>query len=147
MSTIGNGSNGNDRRELLERRAALVRARIEERLQVLEHRRDGLVHRVQNLTKPPLSIVAFAVVGLAGAALLVQRARQRRRRSLELFGRRAPRRGWFARTLEKAAVSVGAAALHRLGTWGLDSLARPAPRAPRSLPAPPRPTVSRLPGA
>lgn len=145
MSTPGNGSNGNDRRELLERRAAMVRERIEQRLEVLEHRRDGFVRRVQSFTKPPIAIVAVVAVGVVGAALLLRRARRQRAR-LDWLGGPAPRRGWLARSFEKAAVSLGAAALHRLGVFGLDSALGPAPRA-AVVPLPPRPNAPRLPRA
>lgn len=145
MSTPGNGSNGNERRALLERRAAMVRERIEQRLEVLEHRRDGFVRRVQSFTKPPLAlaIVAVVAVGVVGAALLIRRARRRHAR-LEWLGRSEPRRGWLARSFERAAVTLGAAALHRLGVWGLDNTLGPAQRAPM-LPLPPRPNAPRLP--
>ena len=141
MST-GQEPNGNDRREQLERRAALVRARIEERLQLLEVRRDGLVKRVQSLTRPPLHLVLLVTAGVAGSIWIVHRARRRERTRLDLLPRRPRRRGWFARTLEKAVVSVGVAALHRLGTWGIDHWIGPDPRLRRPLP--PRPDMSRL---
>jgi hypothetical protein len=140
----GNGSNGNDRRALLERRAAMVRERIEQRLEVLEHRRDGLVRRVQSITKPPIAVVAVVAIGVIGAALLLRRARRRRQAGLEWMGRPQPRRGWLARSFERAAISLGAAALHRVGVLGLDSALGPAHRAP-VLPLPPRPNGPRLP--
>jgi len=143
-SPHGNGSNGNERRALLERRAALVRERIEQRLDVLGHRRDGFIRRVQSFTKPPFAVAAVVAVGVVGAALLLRRARRRRQR--EWLGQPAPRRGWLARSFERAAVSLGAAALHRLGVWGLDSALGPAQRAP-VLPLPPRPNAPRLPRA
>jgi hypothetical protein len=142
MSMLGSGSNGNDRRALLERRAALVRERIEQRLEVLEQRRDGLIRRVQSFTKPPLSVIAVLGVGMVGAALLI-RARRRQARFAWL-PQRKPDQGWLARSFQKAAVSLGAAALHRLGAWGVESALRPGGQAPR-LPLPPRPNAPRLP--
>jgi hypothetical protein len=144
MSTLGSGSNGNDRRALLERRAALVRERIEQRLEVLEQRRDGLVKRVQNFTRPPLAVFAVLAVGAVGVALLVQRARRRRHARFDWLPQRQPEHGWLARSLQRAAVSLGAAALHRVGAWGLESALGPSARPPR-LPLPPRPNGPRLP--
>lgn len=145
MSTPGNGSNGNERRALLERRAAMVRERIEQRLEVLERRRDSLIQRVQSLTKPPVTVVAVLVVGVIGVALLVRRARRRKQARFAWLAQRPPERGWLARSLEKAAVSLGAVALHRLGALGIESALGPAQRAPAALPLPPRPNAPRLP--
>ena len=143
MSTLGNGSNGNDRRALLERRAALVRERIEQRLEVLEGRRDRLVERVQRIAKPPWPVLAVVAVGVLGATLLVRRARRRRARP-EWMGRVESDRGWLGRSFQKAAVSLGAAALHRLGVWGLDNALGPQQHPPMRL-LPPRPNGPRLP--
>jgi hypothetical protein len=121
---------------VLERRAALVRERIEQRLEVLERRRDGLVQRVQSLTRPSLAVAAVLAVGVFGI-LLVQRARRRRQARFDWLARREPEPGWFSRAFEKAAVSLGAAALHRLGAWGVHSAMSRAPSAPSLPPAPP----------
>lgn len=142
MSGPANGSNGNDRRALLERRAAMVRERIEQRLDVLDRRREGFVRRVQSFTHPPVAAVAVVAIGVVGVALLL-RARRRRQARFEWPGR-TQRRGWLVRSFERAAVSLGAAALHRLGVWGIDNTLRPAQRAP-VLALPPRPNAPRLP--
>ena len=82
MSSIGK-TNGDDRREVLERRAALVRARLEQRLDVLDKRRDNLVHRVQSLTKPPVPMLALLAVGVLGTIWIVRRSRSSSRASSE----------------------------------------------------------------
>lgn len=146
MSSIGK-TNGDDRREVLERRAALVRAQLEQRLDVLDKRRDNLVHRVQSLTKPPVPMLALLAVGVLGTVWIVRRSRSSSRKSSETRyltePRQRPQRGWFARALQKAAVVLGAAALRRVGAWSLDHWLGPDIPA-RRLPAPPRPSAPRL---
>jgi hypothetical protein len=144
MNAPGSGSNGNDRRALLERRAAVVRERIEQRLEVLEHRRDGLVQRVRSVAKASYVIAAVVAVGVVGAALIVRARRRRQQAHLQWLGRPEPR-GWFSQSFEKAAVSLGAATLHRLGAWGLDNALRPAQHSSGQRALPPRTAAPRLP--
>ncbi|MDQ2643118.1 MAG: hypothetical protein M3020_04840 [Myxococcota bacterium] len=78
----GNGSNG-DRLHELEREAAAARSRLNERLAVLDERKDRLVQSVKGATRPPLSLVLIAGVGLAATVLIVRSLRRRRVGALE----------------------------------------------------------------
>lgn len=139
MTIMGEAPNG-ERRAQLERRAAVVRERLEARLQLLEQRRDGLVQRVRTLTTPPVSIALVAVVGvcaLAWFALRVRRARPRGISGLVLRAAPPKRSSGLGKMLQKALLSAGIAMLRRAGTRSFDRWLAAGPH--RALPASPTP--------
>lgn len=142
-----------DRRKQLERRAEAVRSRLEQRLDLIDHRAHRLVNVARAATSQPAAVALLAVAGIAATILVVRGARrrnvgpgQRLGSALQpLFGRYAgpavPRaEGFFVRALKRAAISLVAVAVQRLGTQGMDRLLAGAPSSPAA--APPRPGVS-----
>lgn len=112
-----------ERRAQLERRAAEVRARLEQRLQLLEQRRDGLVHRVRTLTTPPVSVAIVALAGVAGALWLAYRAGTRRRYPGKvMLVRQSGKPSAVGRLLRRFAISLGVAVLRRMTARGVERL-------------------------
>lgn len=132
----GNGSNG-DRLESLEREAAASRSRLNERLSVLDGRKDRLVQSVKNATKPPLSLLVLAGVGIAATVLIVRRIRRRRVGSLERVATQwlaaleppAPPSPLFI-ALKRGAISLAAQGVQELGRRGMERWAPPHPGPP-----------------
>lgn len=113
-----------ERRAQLERRAAEVRARLEQRLQLLEQRRDGLVHRVRALTTPPVSVAIVAVAGVASALWLAYRAGMRRRdMGRVMVVGQSGKPSALGRMLRRVAISLGVALLRRMTARGVERLA------------------------
>jgi len=128
----GNGSNG-DRLESLEREAAAARSRLSERLSVLDERKDRLVRSVKGATKPPLSLLIVAGVGLAATVLIVRRIRRRRVGALERVATQwlaaleppPPPDSAFVSALKRGAVSLVAQGVQELGRRGVERWAPP----------------------
>lgn len=127
----GNGSNG-DRLESLEREAAAARSRLNERLAVLDERKDRLVRSVKGAAKPPLSLLLLAGVGIAATVLIVRRVRRRRVGALERVATQ-----WLAAleppappspvvsALKRGAISLVAQGVQELGRRGMERWAPP----------------------
>jgi hypothetical protein len=148
MSTSTEVTNG-DRREQLEHRAAEVRRRLEQRLNVIDDRRDQLTAVARAALHPPTRVVLIAAAGAVTTALVVRSIRRRRRQQTwaALLSPAVPERsnggesGLFASAFKKAALSLIAVAVQRLGTRGLDLLLAESPAA-APVPQPPRPRAS-----
>jgi len=146
MSSTNEVTNG-DRREQLEHRAAEVRRRLEQRLEVIDERRHQLTAVARAAIRPPASVVLIAAAGAVTTALVVRSIRRRRSRQQgwpALLGaaQERPREGGLlANALKRAALSFIAVAAQRLGTRGLDLLLAEAPTVP-PVPQPPRPRAS-----
>jgi hypothetical protein len=139
MSEAGEAMNG-ERRTQLERRAEAVRARLERRLEALDERRDHLVELAQRAMRPPVSVIVLGAAGLVGAAVIVHQIRKRpspgQRWGAAMLGV-SPRRpdSFLVKAFKRAALSLVATLVHRVGTRGLDRLLPEAP--PPSLPEAP----------
>jgi hypothetical protein len=146
MSSTSEVTNG-DRREQLEHRAAEVRRRLEQRLDVIDDRRQQLTAIARAAIRPPVSVVLIAAAGAVTTALVVRGIRRRRSREQSWAALLAPAQeparegGLFANAFKKAALSLIAVAVQRLGTRGLDLLLAEAPAVP-PVPVPPRPRPS-----
>lgn len=123
-------SERNGRRELLEHRAEEVRARLAQRLSLIDERRHRFADVARAATRPPLSFVLLAAAGIAATLFIVQRMRARRTRSRDLSQLlRGPARekSFLVQGLERAATSLVAGAAQRIGRRGLDRLLAEAP--------------------
>lgn len=141
MSRMGEGMNG-DRRVQLEQRAEAVRSSLERRLDALDERRDQVLDLAQRITRPPVVAVLIGAASLVGVALVVRR-REKRPGRRQRFGAavlgvpaRQPK-GFFAKAFERAALSLVATLVQRVGTRGLDRLLpEAAPPTPSDMPRP-----------
>ena len=127
----GNGSNG-DRLETLEREAAAARSRLNERLAVLDERKDRLVQSVKGATRPPVPLLILAGVGIAATVLIVRGLRRRRVGALERVATQ-----WLAAleppappspvmsALKRGAISLVAQGVQELGRRGVERCAPP----------------------
>ena len=138
---MGESMNG-DRRTRLEQHAEAVRARLERRLDALDERREHLVQLAKKLSRPPVSVVLLATAAAVGTLLVAQQLRRRPSRS-KRFGAALlgvpPQRpdSFLVKAFKRAALSLVATVVQRVGTRGLDRLL---PENPRPLlPEPPRP--------
>jgi hypothetical protein len=142
MTSSSEVTNG-DRREELEHRAAEVRRRLEQRLNVIDDRREQLTAVARAAIKPPVSVVLIAAAGAVTTALVVRGIRRRRNRqswaALLSPAQEPARESLLANAFKKAAMSLIAVAVQRLGTRGLDLLLAEGPAAAPPVPLPPRP--------
>jgi hypothetical protein len=77
MSSSDDLSN-DDRRDNLEREAEAVRARLSNRLALLDSRKDRVVDSVKAMAKPPLSLLLLgAGVAIFATVLIVRKLRHR----------------------------------------------------------------------
>jgi hypothetical protein len=140
MSGVGEISNG-DRRTQLEERAQAVRSRLEERLEVLDDRRDRVVAIARKAVRPPFGVLLLGVAGVLATGIIVRKLSRRPSTADRIFSLlQAPpvrsTEGFLARAIKGAVLSVVATAVQRLSTQGLDRfLPEPAP----PVPAVPRP--------
>jgi hypothetical protein len=127
-------SEPNGHREHLEQRAAEVRARLEQRLELIDERRHHLAAVARSAARPPLSWLLLAAAGIAATLFVVHRVRSGRARAPRYSNGVRPEKGVLRQGLERAATSLVAVAAQRLGRQGLDRLlAEPAggPSQPR----------------
>lgn len=139
------GETNGDRIEQLEQRAREVRSRLEQRLDLLDARRQRMVDLARAATRPPASIALMAAVGATAAAIIVYKVRQRQRPAARLqrafapLVQRAPlpeSDGMIMRAVKRSVVSVITLAIQRLGKQGLDRLLAEPEAAPPMAPAP-----------
>jgi hypothetical protein len=121
----------------LEDRATRARVRLEHSLDELDERKDRLVEAAKSLSKPPVSIIVGAAIGLVGTAFIVQRVRARRRRAsfrglLEMRAQRE--KGFLVQGLQNAGLSLLTLFVQRLGARGVDHLLGQANGLPEGLP-------------
>jgi hypothetical protein len=139
---MGESMNG-ERRTRLEQHAEAVRARLERRLDALDERREHLVQLAKKVSRPPASVVLLGAVAAVGALLVARQLRRRQPSRGQRFGAALlgvpPQRpdSFLAKAFKRAALSLVATVVQRVGTRGLDRLLPEGPRAP--LPEPPRP--------
>jgi hypothetical protein len=125
MSSAGDVSSA-DRREQLEQRAEATRARLGQRLEALDERRDRLGNVMRAVSEPPLSFVLIGGAGLLATGLIV-RALTRRRptfadrlRSVIELSQPARSEGFWSSTLKRSALSLLTTAAQRYGAQALD---------------------------
>jgi hypothetical protein len=114
-----------DRVGALEDRAAQTRERLAHTLDEIGERKGRLIQAARTVSKSPTSVVVAAVVGVAATAFLVQRLRERRRRSSFRGLREAPTRqekGILAQELQSAALSLFKLFVQRMGARGIARL-------------------------
>ncbi len=136
-------SEGNGRREHLERCATELRSALSQRLDVIDQRRQRIVDVARDAAGP-LKIVAAVTLIVAAGAIIVGRLRARRSPGhvmSQLLGAPPPRKSFWVRGLERAAVSLIAVTAQRVGTRGLDQWLAEPPRL--ALPPVPRPRAAR----
>jgi hypothetical protein len=114
----------NGHREHLEQRANEVRAKLEQRLGMIDERRHRVADAARAAARPPTSIILFAAAGAAVALFLMQRVRARRARAQRLMRllqpAAPPEKSLFVQSMQKAATSLAVVAVQRLGRRGLD---------------------------
>lgn len=152
MSATSGVSNG-DRREQLEERANAVRARLADRLDVLEERGERVRALAHTLTRPPASIFLLGAVGVALTAVVVYKVRHRPSAFERLIEQlrpvpEPPPEGRIVGVLKRGALSLLTLGVRRLARRGLSQLMAATseyddePRravAPPPVAAPPRP--------
>lgn len=139
MSGVGEGTNGGERRTVLEQQAEAVRARLERRLDALDERRDRILDIARQATRPPISVIVLGTVSVVGIALLVHQLRKPRRRSISSLLAAAQSekpKGLLSKAFERAALSFVATFAQRVGTRGLDRLLTEGPSEPHHLEVP-----------
>lgn len=145
MTSTSEVTNG-DRREQLEHRAAEVRRRLEQRLDVIDDRRQQLTAVARAAIHPPVSVLLIAAAGAVTTALVVRGVRRRRSRqnwaALLSPAQEPARESLLANAFKKAALSLIAVAVQRLGKRGLDLILAEGPAATPPVPVPPRPRAS-----
>jgi hypothetical protein len=82
MSSSDDLSNS-DRRDDLEREAEVVRARLSQRLALLDGRKDRLVDSVKAISRPPLSLLLLGAGAAIFATVLIVRKMRHRPSELE----------------------------------------------------------------
>lgn len=121
-------SETNGHREQLEQRADELRAKLEQRVQLIELRRHRLADVARAAVRPPTAILLFAVAGAAAALFLIHHVRSRRVRPslaerlvLLLQPAALPEQpGMLTQSVKKAATSLAVTAVKRIGTRGLE---------------------------
>ena len=118
-------SEPNGHREHLEQRANEVRAKLEQRLHVIDERGHRLADVARAAVRPPASIVLCAVAGAAAALFFIHRVRARPSLAERLARLLQPaelpeRKGLFMHGLQEAATSLAVVAVQRVGKRGLD---------------------------
>jgi hypothetical protein len=147
MSGASGVANG-DRRAELEERANAVRARLSDRLEELDERKERVREMAHSLTKPPASVFILGAVGVALTAALIYRARRKSSPFERLIDQlrpvqEPPPESAFVGVLKRGALSLLTLGVRRLARRGLAQLMESNADAERPRPAvPPAPVAS-----
>jgi hypothetical protein len=120
-------SETNGHREQLEQRANEVRAKLEQRLHVIDERGHRLANVARAAARPPVSIVLCAVAGAAAALFIIHKVRARpsfAERLARLLQPALPpperKKSLLMNGVQEAATSLAVVAAQRAGKRGLD---------------------------